>query len=142
MRRSVGYEGRSIDALIDLLLRNQISAITDVRRNAYSRKYGYSKRALQRICARVGIQYVHAPLLGIPSALRRNLKSRADYARLFRHYETEILSDKAQEIGRVGQLIFARPTVLMCYEADSSSCHREHLAERLAQDTGFSIEHL
>ena len=43
---SVGYEGRSVDELVDALVDAGVSVLVDVRENAISRKRGLSKRAL------------------------------------------------------------------------------------------------
>lgn len=61
--------------------------LCDVRRNPWSRKYGFSKSTLSNACEGVGIRYEHLPELGIVSDARRNLETQADYDALFAHYE-------------------------------------------------------
>ena len=41
---TIGYEGISIDTYINKLLQNYIKTLVDVRKNAYSNKFGFSKK--------------------------------------------------------------------------------------------------
>jgi len=55
------WEGRSLDAYLDALVRRNISHLVDVRKNALSMKYGFSKSQLSKTCAHLGITYIHEP---------------------------------------------------------------------------------
>ena len=83
---TIGYEKRSVDEYISLLLANDVALVIDVRKNPLSRKKGFSKKALANSLSHVGISYRHMPELGIDSSLRKNLKDRDDYDQLFVHY--------------------------------------------------------
>lgn len=48
---TTGYEGESIDAFLDKLLRTGIGRVVDVRKNAYSQKFGFSGGPLTSGCA-------------------------------------------------------------------------------------------
>ena len=84
---TIGYESRSLDQYLNMLLQAGVTLLCDVRRNAVSRKYGFAKSTLGNACARLGIRYEHLPELGISSERRRALVDRSDYSRLFREYE-------------------------------------------------------
>ena len=58
---TIGYEGRSIDAYINELISRNIGTVIDVRRNALSMKYGYSKERFSSYLDRAGIFYIHMP---------------------------------------------------------------------------------
>ena len=45
---TVGYEGKSVDAFFDALLRAGIQAVIDVRSNPVSRKYGFARKSMGR----------------------------------------------------------------------------------------------
>jgi len=139
---TVGYEGRTIDGLLDHLLRSGIERLIDVRKNAMSRKYGFAGRTITRLCADVGIEYVHVPTLGIPSSMRVDLSSQAAYDRLFDSYEAEILPDATGSIASVADLCAERASVLMCFEASSCQCHRGRLAPRVAAQSDLEVKHL
>ena len=69
-----------------LLMDNNISVLVDVRHNPFSMKWGFSKKQLRGITSKCKIDYVHIPELGIEGHLRKNLRSRSDYNRLFARY--------------------------------------------------------
>ncbi|RJO67437.1 MAG: DUF488 domain-containing protein [Myxococcales bacterium] len=139
---TVGYEGRTIDGLLDHLLKNGIRQLVDVRQNALSRKYGFSGKTLRKYCEDVGISYVHLPSLGIPSRLRTNLDSDEAYVRLFDKYERDILPKQAQAIREAAKLSLSMPSALMCFEKDHHFCHRGRLVSYVASEAGLPVEHL
>jgi uncharacterized protein (DUF488 family) len=139
---TIGYEGKSVDALFDNLLRKGIQCLVDVRANPFSRKYGFAKSALESIGATLGITYLHIPELGIPGEERTDMDGVDAYQRLFDHYETEILPQRGVEIARLVQIIKTNPSVMMCYESDVNCCHRGRLAKAAAQESGLEIIHL
>ena len=51
---TVGYEGRSIDHYLNLLIENNIKLLCDVRYNPISMKYGFSKNQLDKHCKSLG----------------------------------------------------------------------------------------
>lgn len=142
---TIGYEGLSIDAYLNLLIANNISVLVDVRKNPISRKYGFSKKRLADYTKLAGIVYIHIPELGISSNLRQNLNSPAAYQKLFDLYFSQILPAQNQAIERLKTIINNNNRVaITCFEADYHSCHRHKLAEYLEADpsSGTSITHL
>lgn len=88
---TAGYQGESVDAFLKKLLDARIRRVIDVRKNAYSYKFGFSGGPLRRLCMKVGIDYQHIPDLGVPSKLRTDLSSDDKRQALFSHYRAEIL---------------------------------------------------
>jgi hypothetical protein len=122
---TIGYEGKSIEAYLNVLLKDGVSLLCDVRRNPISRKYGFSKRVLASGCSRVGIRYEHLPQLGIESSKRHNLSSQEDYNDLFATYSIECLPRQEKELSIITSWIESGERVaLTCYEADVKQCHR------------------
>jgi len=70
---TIGYEGISIDTYINKLIANHIQTLVDVRKNAYSNKFGFSKKEFVYCLEKSDIKYIHIPELGIESELRRSL---------------------------------------------------------------------
>jgi uncharacterized protein (DUF488 family) len=52
---TIGYEGRSLEDYLNVLLQEGVTLLCDVRRNPLSRKYGFSKSTLSRCCEEVGM---------------------------------------------------------------------------------------
>lgn len=131
---TLGYEGRSLDAYLDALVRRNITHLVDVRKNAVSMKYGFSKSQLDKTCGYLGITYIHEPDLGIESEDRQQLQSLKDYEALFSRYEqTTLRTDSAKgALDRLQVLHQDVPRVaLTCFEKDSQYCHRSRVASAL-----------
>ena len=139
---TVGYEGRTIDGLLNHLIRSGIRQLIDVRKNALSRKYGFGGKTTARLCAEVGITYIHVPALGIPTAMRMSLSSPTACDRLFDLYEATILPGAGDSMASVADLCIQQPSALMCLEASASQCHRGRLALHLAPASGLAVKHL
>jgi uncharacterized protein (DUF488 family) len=139
---TVGYEGLMLDGLLDLLLRNGVKMLIDVRHNPIARRFGFHKSTLQHHCEDVGISYLHAPELGIPSEKRADLTDSKSYRRLFNYYETAILPSQHGSIDRVSSIIRTQPSALLCMEADATCCHRSRLAAAVANITNLPIKEL
>ena len=131
---TIGYEGRTLESYLNLLIREGATLLCDVRRNAISRKYGFSKTTLERACSGVVIRYEHLPELGIESRRRRNLKTEADFKDLFKTYEQTILpnQDDALEIIRTW-LKSGESVALTCFELEVDQCHRHCVANALEE---------
>ena len=143
---TIGYEGKSLEQFLNVLIRESVSVLCDVRRNPISRKYGFSKRTLMNACNWLGIDYVHKPELGVDSQSRKNLHSPADYQSLFRHYCQTTLVELHESLNSIA-LILQRDhsrIALTCFEADADHCHRGCIANaiRARPDFPYGVTHL
>lgn len=142
---TLGYEGRTIDGYLNLLVKNNICALIDVRKNPFSRKQGFSQSSLNSYTQKIGVHYYHLPELGVPSTLRKNLDQEESYIQLFDHYKNEILPYQQESLQKIRQLLDKhRRIALTCFEADPCFCHRHKITEEFESDKGFtdSIVHI
>lgn len=139
---TAGYEGKSVDAFFNELLRRGIEVVIDVRANPVSRKYGFSRKHFSDIARKLGLEYRHVPSLGIPSNARANLNGYASYQRLLKRYENKMLPRLNREIGEVARLMRERPAVLVCVEKDVRCCHRSRLADAVSRENHLEVIHL
>ncbi len=131
---TIGYEGRTLENYLNALLQASVTVLCDVRRNAISRKYGFSKNTLAKACDGVGIRYEHLPELGIESRQRRGLESQADFDALFRTYERKSLPRQGDALAKIrAWLRLGESVALTCYERDADQCHRHCVADALCQ---------
>lgn len=131
---TIGYEGVSLETYLNKLIINDVHTLCDVRKNAYSQKYGFTKAQLQKECEGVDIKYVHVPQLGIESEKRQQLNTQADYDALFDEYEKTTLKDNTEALQYVRNLIKTDKRVaLTCFEKDPKQCHRSRVAKALMQ---------
>ena len=132
---TIGYEGRSIDGYMDLLVSNQIKVLCDVRKNPISRKPGFSKGRLRENCNIRGVGYIHFPDLGVGAENRRGLTSDRDYQDLFRFYEAKILGQSGDCLADIYNLLKVRGNVaITCFEADVAYCHRGCISASMLRD--------
>jgi uncharacterized protein (DUF488 family) len=138
---TIGYEGLSLEAYLNLLINTGVTILCDVRRNPLSRKYGFSKNTLSKACSGVGIKYEHLPELGIESDQRKDLVSQSDYDRLFKEYEKNCLPLQGESIEKICEWIRSGQKVaLTCYEHSPVQCHRHCVAEAVEIRLGRKIK--
>ena len=126
---TLGYEGLSIEKYIGKLISLGVKVLCDVRKNAYSMKYGFKKETLKLACEAVGIKYVHIPQLGIESDKRQSLKTQADYDALFDEFERTTLVDNRDYLVQLKSIVDDEVRVcLLCFERDPRQCHRTRVA--------------
>ncbi len=131
---TLGYEGRSLENYLNELLCAGVTVLCDVRKNALSRKYGFSKKALTMACDGVGVRYEHLPDLGITSDKRKKLVTQADYDALFDDYERTVLPHQAEALETIlGWMESGERVALTCYERLPQQCHRTRVATALEQ---------
>ena len=128
MIAGIGYQGRTIDELVERLRARSVATVIDVRELPWSRHAEFSKKALAERLAREGIRYVHVRAAGNP---RENRKSGATSEEILARYREHL----ARTPGVLEEILAAasgEPAALLCYEADVAECHRSVLLERLA----------
>ena len=138
---TIGYEGLSLEAYINQLIKHDVQVLCDVRKNSYSMKYGFSKSQLKTVCEGVGIEFLHIPELGIQSQKRKELNTQSDYDVLFEEYSQTVLKSERVKQDDLLQLLQTKKRIaLTCFEKNTAQCHRTHLAESIAQLDGFNYE--
>lgn len=119
---SIGYQERSIDEFVGLLLETGVTILVDVRLNAISRKRGFSKTALSEALEQAGIAYRHERELGNPKdnreAFRRGLTSARN------RYLAHLSNGASAVYDEVVSLASTTRVALLCYERDHAECHR------------------
>lgn len=142
---TIGYEGRSLEGYLNLLIQGSVTLLCDVRRNPISRKYGFSKSTLANGCKGVGIRYEHLPELGIASEDRRGIETQDDYDALFSEYKLKSLPLQNNALKNIHRWVKEGKCVaLTCFERIPQQCHRHCVAEALERVFGrtFTPKHL
>lgn len=136
---TIGYEGISLEEYLNKLIRNNIKILCDVRKNAFSQKYGFSKNELKNACAGLNIMYMHIPDLGIPSEERKSLDNQNDYNALFTWYEERILPQQTGKLNELLMLSQHKRIAVTCFESCVDQCHRGRIAKVLQQLPEWNI---
>jgi uncharacterized protein (DUF488 family) len=124
---TIGYEGRTVDAFVEVLVAAGVDVLVDVRERALSRKKGFSKRLLGEALGEAGIEYVHEPLLGNPKDNREPFRAGKSSAR--QRYLAHLSNGSRAAFDAVLELSGRRSVALMCFERDHDTCHRSCVAD-------------
>jgi uncharacterized protein (DUF488 family) len=125
----IGYQGRTLDDVVETLRRASIAVVVDVRELPWSRRADFTKKRLEERLTRDGIRYVHLRAAGNP---RENRKSGASSAEILVRYR-EHLARAPAVLEEILATAGGEPAALLCYEADPRQCHRSVLLEALAR---------
>ncbi len=139
---TIGYEGKDIDLFLNVLIKNQIDILIDVRKNPFSMNFSFIGSKLINSLEKVDIKYIHIPELGIDGKLRENLVNRNDYENLFKKYEITILKSHLEKLDHIIKLIENNRVALLCFEADKNFCHRGIIAKEIEKQHGMGVTHL
>ncbi len=125
---TIGYSGREISKLLDLLKFLKIKVLVDVRRFPKSKYRGYNREELENILPKNGIDYIYlGDLLG---GFRRE-----GYEKFMNSEDFKIGVKKLAKIAE------EKRTVIMCRERNPRWCHRRFISKALEQ-MGFQVIHI
>lgn len=139
---SAGYEGKSIEEVVEALVRMGVSTVADVRLNPISRKPGFSKNRLRDALAAVGIEYRHLRSLGNAKDNRepfwsgRVNEGRDAFRRAIQNPEAE------QSLNDLAELAADQVVAVLCFEADQDACHRHVVIEEVTTNRPLPVEPL
>ena len=134
---TIGYEGATVDGVIDALSRAGVQRLIDVRQLPLSRRPGFSKSSLAAALAEAGIDYVHLKALGTPKP-GRDAAKKGDRATLEAVYSGQLELPEAQvAAARMRALAQEKPSALLCFEREPHLCHRTLLLA--AEGEGMAV---
>lgn len=138
---TIGYEGATVAAFLDTLVKAGVKTLVDVRAVPASRKPGFSKRGLAAALAERGIAYRHLQRLGTPSEGRTAARA-GDHDRMREIYLEHLDAADAQaEMAMLVDQARESPSALLCFERQPGECHRSVLFDELDADD-LTVEHL
>lgn len=139
---TIGYEGRTLDELLDALKQAGVELLIDVRAVAASRRPGFSKTALSGALREEGIDYLHLRPLGTPKAGREAARS-GRYADMERIYDVHLETPEAEvAMIQADEAASEKRSALLCYEHEAEHCHRSIVTDRLVDRSGYSVVNL
>lgn len=133
-----GYQGENINQFVDKIQFNKITALIDIRENPYSRKPGFSQKALQLALSKVGIKYNHYVELGTPRPLRDFLIKSNDFENFHKLYRDYVSEFKESLIDLI--FLSKRENIcILCFEKDPHLCHRKVIVDLISEYTNKQI---
>jgi len=135
---TIGHSNHSADAFVELLRRNGINAIADVRSSPYSKfSPQFNRETLSAVLRNHGVQYV---FLGRELGARR--EERDCYVGNQARYDLIARSKLFREgLDRVLAGAASHTVALMCAEKDPVTCHRMVLVCRELRASGLDLWH-
>lgn len=138
---TIGYEGSSVDQLLDTLRNVGVEVLADVRELPLSRKKGLSKKSLAASANERGLEYLHFRDLGDPKPGREAARG-GDYQLFEAIYLTHLQTEAAQSaLSKLLMVARSKVTCLLCFERCADQCHRSYIAD-IAANSGFEVYNL
>jgi uncharacterized protein (DUF488 family) len=140
---TIGYEQTPVKAVLDELEKARVKLVVDVRAVSASRRPGFSKNQLAAELDERGISYLHLRGLGTPKDGREAARA-GKYDVLHKIYARHLKTPQAkEELDELSAFIRnSGPVCLLCYERDHRHCHRQWIAEIIAERDGIRAENL
>lgn len=140
---TIGHSTADMDHFLDILRRQRIEIVVDVRHYPGSRHVPhFGKQPLRRSLAEAGIRYEHLVELGGRRRVRPDSHNTAWRSAAFRGYadymETDDFRQAVDELLRIAR---GGRTAIMCAEALWWRCHRSMIADYLKAD-GYTVLHI
>lgn len=137
---AIGYQGRSLLAMCDLLHHEGVELLIDIRERAWSNRPEFRKTAIAAALATRGIQYIHVREAGNPFRPRSGeVPDALECMKRYRSY----LEETPSVVKTMSALVGSWRVALLCYEAKSTDCHRGVLLEALqATRRRLAVTHL
>jgi uncharacterized protein (DUF488 family) len=129
---TLGYTGRKLEELLDTLIASGVRTLLDIRQNAVSMyRPELSKGNLQQAVEARGLQYVHAPELGVPRDIRAKAIATGSRDVIWTWYDKHVAEPYLG--GNLHRFLNSveHPVALMCAELDPAECHRHRLSVML-----------
>jgi uncharacterized protein (DUF488 family) len=127
---TVGYEGRSLDELTELLCAAGVERLIDVRELPLSRRRGFSKTALGDSLREFGIEYVHVKALGNPKPNRQRYWA-GDVEGGAAVYRERLNNGSHWALVELAESLGSNVVCLLCFERDPAECHRDVIVQEL-----------
>jgi uncharacterized protein (DUF488 family) len=126
-----GYEGLDPRRFFQLLQQCGIEMLVDVRDLPVSRKSGFSKAPLAKLCEQHEVEYRHVAELGCPRDVRHAYREDGDWARYTVRFKA-YLAQQTEALASVARLVER-------FEEDFNFCHRTYVAEALGPLIGGDV---
>ena len=124
---TIGYQGASLERLVETLAAADVTVLIDTRERPTSRRPEFRRKSLDAALAAAGIRYLSVPALGAPRELRAVV---SDWDRFADGYRGRLALVR-EELEQLLPLVVSERVCLLCFEADPLACHRSLLAHEI-----------
>jgi uncharacterized protein (DUF488 family) len=140
---TIGHSNRTAEEFVELLVKNEITAVIDVRRFPTSKLPYFKGEYLRQILSEAGIEYYWLPGLGgfrkkiVDESPNVSIKSEG-----FRNYADYMLTNEFRlVIEELQGIASSKLSVIMCAERFYWKCHRKFISDYLVMK-GWRVIHI
>ena len=112
---TIGYEGWSLEDLIQRLKAHEVNILIDIRERPYSQRREFCKSRLKTAVEAEGIRYLHMKAMGAPKMVRDELRERGNW-QTFRRMYAEHLMAQRQALDALCETCRTATACLLCRE--------------------------
>jgi uncharacterized protein (DUF488 family) len=124
---TLGYTGRPMEELAEILSKQGVMTVVDIRQNAVSMyRPELSKKNIAARLKQIGVQYVHLPELGVPRDIRAKAIEAGSRDVIWDWYDRFVVEPFLKNLHCFFNCMEHR-VALMCVELDPCECHRHRL---------------
>ncbi len=125
---TLGYTGRKLDELLEVLVSNGVRTLVDIRQFPVSMyRPELSKNNLKQSVEDRGLLYEHFPELGVPRDIRAKAIESGTRDVIWSWYDEYVVPTYlGRNLHRFLNSV-EHPVALMCVEIDPQECHRHRL---------------
>ncbi|WP_432823745.1 DUF488 domain-containing protein [Trichloromonas sp.] len=137
---TIGYGNRSIDQLIELLLRYNVHYLIDLRTSPYSKfKIEFNREAFEKKLKESNIKYVFMgdTIGGLPSDRSCYTDDQVDYDKV---KEKEFYKEGISRL--ISAYNGGHSVAIMCSEGKPEMCHRSKLVAVTLEESGVPVMHI
>lgn len=130
---SLGYEGKTIDRFVEILVEHGVGVVADVRLNPISRKPGFSKTRFKEALEDAGIRYEHLRPLGNDKDNREPFwtgKISEGRAVFRKSIKNEMARSALKDLAMLAK---SNVVAVVCFEADEENCHRHVVIDEITR---------
>lgn len=137
---SIGYEGRSVEDLLNAIIEHRVETLVDVRLTPLSRKPGLSKTRLAASAEGAGVCYVHLPALGNPKDNREAFRDGRAREGCIRFSKLMARPAAVAAMDQLEALARDQRVAVLCFERDHERCHRQVIVNELSDRLGSNLQ--
>lgn len=140
---TIGHSNRNAEEFVELLIKNEIGALIDVRKFPSSKFPHFKGEYLRQILSETGIEYYWFPTLGgYRKKIMDDSPNKAIKSEGFRNYADFMLTfEFKQAIEELEEVAKAKLSVIMCAEKLYWRCHRRFISDYLTM-RGWRVIHI
>ncbi len=139
---TIGFTKKSAEQFFDILQKNEIDLIADVRLNNKGQLAGFTKeRDFKYFLSLFKIDFIHLINFAPTKGLRNSYHSDWNYE-IYKNNYIKLLNSRDAVTNLVKLNLPYNNICLLCSEPEADKCHRSVAAEEISKKLSLSVSHV